>query len=238
MNFTKVIAICTATWLGFCGLPSYAHAPLVELKDSSREQPINITWSLDTSIAIYGFLANRSDVDVVAFELDEQKARDGTSLFFHTLVPACEVYRDLLPTVAVVGPQQAALPTKSSDDSLPFETGNNDGIRILTNNKQGTTWYEPYSKKNYFWQQSATLILNKPGRYYLYTWSSKGMTGDYVLSIGKKETWGLREIGRAMRHMPRLLGDREIHSAACREELKQQPPSTNPLPEDFHSSAQ
>lgn len=43
--------------------------------------------------------------------------------------------------------------------------------------------------------------------------------------MGTRERWGLRELGRALRYMPGLLADREIHDAACREELKRQDPA-------------
>lgn len=222
--------------LVLASVSAHTHAPVMERQDSSAEQPVRITWSLDTSIALYGHFDHARDIDVVTFRVTPEEAGKETRLYLHTLVPACKVYRELLPTVAVVGPPQEALPLPVTSISLPFEIIGKPGIRLLRNIKQGITWYEPYSKKNYFWQKSMHLTLTRAGEYTLYIWSPDQMLGDYVLAIGTEERWGLREIGRAMRHMPRLLSDREIHNQACRAELKQQTPSPNPLPEDIHSA--
>jgi len=214
---------------------SLAHAPVLERSDASLDNPIRVTWPLDTSVAIYGYLSGPDDVDVVVFDVDEKESASGVRLYLHTLVPACQAYRQLLPSVAVVGAVQPELPGKHSYTGLPFKTNEAQGVRLLTNTKQGPTWYEPYSGKNYFWQRSMRLSLDEPGPYSIYIWSPDHHLGDYVLAIGTRERWGPREIGRAMRHMPRLLRDREIHNEACREELKQQAPSTNPLPAEPHS---
>jgi hypothetical protein len=237
MSYRKTVTSgIVAGLLVLASVPALAHAPLVERQDSSAEKPVRITWSLDTSIALYGYFDNARDVDVVTFRVTPEEAGKGTRLYLHTLVPACKVYRELLPAVAVVGPPQEALPLTVTGIGLPFEIVGKPGIRLLRNTKQGITWYEPYSKKNYFWQKSMHLTLTKAGEYTLHIWSPDQRVGDYVLAIGTRERWGLREIGRATRHMPRLLTDREIHNQACREELRQQTPSRNPLPEDIHSA--
>lgn len=215
--------------------PGFAHAPVVELTDASLDKPIRATWPLDTSVAIYGYLSGPDDVDVVVFDVGEKESASGVPLYLHTLVPACEAYRQLLPSVAVVGAAQPELPVKHKYTAMPFKTNETQGVRQLTNTKQGATWYEPYSGKNYFWQESISLRLSKPGRYTIYIWSPGREIGDYVLAMGTRERWGPREIVRALGQMPRLMRDREIHNEACREELKKQPPSTNPLPTDIHS---
>ena len=214
---------------------SHAHAPVVELKDATDAQPIVFTWPLDISVAVYGFFENSDDVDVIRFSLEKDMAKKGQPLYVHTLVPACSAYRDLLPAVAITGPVQAALPQTDPLPALPFEPGPGDGIVLLQNTQQGITWYEPYSKKNYFWQQSLSLKLTATGEYRIRIWSPDRETGDYVLAVGTRERWGLREIARATRHMPGLLGNREIHDESCRQELGQQAPSPNPLPVDAHS---
>ncbi|KPK11487.1 MAG: hypothetical protein AMJ68_05520 [Acidithiobacillales bacterium SG8_45] len=215
--------------------PALAHAPVVEHSDTSLDEPIRVTWPLDTSVAIYGYLSGPHDVDVVAFDVREKEATSGVPLYLRTLVPACGAYRQLLPGVALVGPGQPALPGETKSAGLPFKVDETQGIALLTNTRQGVAWYEPYSGKNYFWQESMSLSLGKPGSYTIYIWSPGHHVGDYVLTMGTRERWGPREIGRAIRHMPRLLRDREIHNEACREDLKLQAPSTNPLPAENHS---
>ena len=217
------------------GQPTLAHAPVVEHSDASLDEPIRVTWPLDTSVAIYGYLSGPDDVDVVVFDVSEKEAETGMPLYLHTLVPACEAYRQLLPGIALVGPGQPALAGTTKSAGLPFKINGAQGIALLTNSKQGVSWYEPYSGKNYFWQESMSLSLGKPGPYTIYIWSPGHHVGDYVLAMGTRERWGPREIGRAIRHMPRLLRDREIHNEACREELNLQAPSTNPLPAENHS---
>lgn len=214
---------------------SFAHAPVVELKDSSTNQPIVISWSLETSVAIYAHFENESDVDVIRFSVGTDQAEKGQPLYLHTLVPACSAYRELLPTLAVVGPIQEAIPVSGTGSQLPFSMKPDQGVALLQNKRQGDTWFEPYSKKNYFWQRSLRLNLSQPGEYTVYAWSADKKIGDYVLAVGTRERWGLREIGRAARHMPRLLSNREIHNKECRQELKRQTPSPNPLPADAHS---
>jgi hypothetical protein len=217
---------------------AWAHAPVVELEDTTESEPIKVTWPLDTSVAIYGHLEHPRDIDVVSFVLSKKETRNARALYLHSLVPACKTYEDLLPVIAVTGPEQKALPAAPEKPAVPFQLKPEAGISLITNEKQGITWYEPYSRKNYYWQKSTTLELTRPGQYRIYVWSPQGVVGDYVLAIGSSERWGAREIARAVRHMPRLLADREIHNDACRAELRNQAPSTNPLPVDIHSTSE
>lgn len=203
---------------------SYAHAPIVEQGDSDQTAPVLITWRLDTSVAYYGFLDSPKDVDSFTFTVSEGDAA-GVALHVGSLVPGCAAYRTLLPSIAITGPAQASLPPSETDSPLPFARDVDAGLVVLTNPEQGESWHEPYSRKNYFWQRSLDLRLTQPGEYWIHLWEPSGLTGDYVLEMGTRERWGLRELGRALRYMPRLLADKEIHDAACREELQRQEPA-------------
>lgn len=226
IRFFLTSFILEVFWLSW----AFAHAPVVERVDSTSNNPIVIDWPLDISIAIYGYFQTESDVDVVSFEVSDRQAINGVELYIHTLVPACNVFRGLLPTVAITGPEQKELPQKSDGRYFPFKSTHAQGVRLIENVEQGPTWYEPFSRKNYFWQNSITLYLSKPGQYRLYIWSPQQLIGDYVLALGNREHWGIREIMRAIRYMPKLLSDKEIHDNECREDLNTQTPSSNPIP--------
>ncbi len=203
----------------------YAHAPIVEQDDSSALTPVRITWPIDTSIAYYGYLHSDNDVDSFTFTLSDEDAAGNVTLHVGSLVPGCVAYRSLLPSIAITGPLQASLPPSEANLPLPFARTADAGAFVLTNSEQGETWHEPYSGKNYYWQRRLDLRLNQPGEYWIHIWEPRGQIGDYVLVMGTRERWGLRELGRALRYMPSLLMDREIHDAACREELKRQDPA-------------
>lgn len=206
--------------------PSYAHAPIVEQNDSSVTAPVLITWRIDTSVAYYGYLNSSGDVDSFTFTVSEEDAAGGVTLHVGSLVPACATYRSLRPSIAITGPRQASLTPAEPDTPLPFARGADDtGLAVLTNPEQGEMWHEPYSGKNYYWQRGLDLRLTRPGEYWIHLWEPSGQMGDYVLEMGTRERWGLRELGRALRYMPRLLADKEIHDAACRKELKRQEPA-------------
>lgn len=203
---------------------------------------------LGKSIAIYDQLNKSGDVDVFSFSLNEEDfahdltmngfteedatKRDiplivtdengvtGRLLHIGSLVPACGTYTGLLPSIAIVGPQQANLLPFEGDIELPFKLEEGEGIYLIENPEQGELWYEEFTFKSYFYQQKRDISLTEPGFYKIFVWSPEEMKGDYVIELGHVEVFGLKEILRSLGLVLPIIYDNEIHSSQCKDELK------------------
>jgi len=84
--------------------PAFAHVPYFESKDFSEEQPFEVPYTIEQSIAIYAGLENDGlnpsvDIDVYRFEVTEP-----VNVYIEVLVPMCQTYADFVPWFALVGP--------------------------------------------------------------------------------------------------------------------------------------
>lgn len=163
----------------------------------------------------------------------------GRKLHLGSLVPACGVYSDVKPTVALVGPRQEYLKKPDGSIDLPFEIDDDEGVFILENKTQGEIWYESYTYKSYFDQKKADVILTKEGKYKIYIWEPNGNTGDYVLETGYIEVFNLPEIARSIFWITHLVNDGEISCDECKEQLEDldgKNPSMDKVIEDLSGS--
>lgn len=231
-------------------ITTMAHIPYRPPIDSSEQLPYHVhqfSAELGKSIAIYDQLNSENDIDVFSFSLNEEDfdpnttmngfteddhtKRDiplivtdengvtGRLLHLGSLVPACNTYFDLLPNIAIVGPEQENLPAYDGDD-LPFELEEGEGVYLITNDEQGEEWYEEFTFKSYYYQNTIDIALTETGFYKIYVWSPEGVKGDYVLEMGHVEVFGLKEILRSLALVMPIIYDNEIHSKQCKSELK------------------
>ena len=218
----RLAAVCVLAFT-LLGGNAAAHVPYVEAcehGDYTAERPFDIPSPIENSRALFAYLDSASDVDVVRFVLsDDDLDADGRSFHFGSLVPACRAYENALLRVALVGPVQDSLPPYDGNVPLPFKLSEQQGVYLIDNEQQGPRWYEFFTAKWYYYQETADLMLTEPGEYQLYYWAVDGAVTDYVAEIGDVEVWGAAEILRALWYEGYLLHDLELHDFWCALEL-------------------
>jgi hypothetical protein len=112
--------------------------------------------------------------------------------------------------VSILVPDEAGMPT---DLSVTVTRGS-DTIALLEGPAHGwTRFYEPFGGDSYLMGPEQTLRVG-PGTY-LATVTRPGNEGRYVLAVGEREEFSLREIIRTVGLMPRLKRD-FFHKAPIR----------------------
>jgi hypothetical protein len=223
-----------------------AHIPNILPHDTSTNFAVGLPTTIEKSVAFYATFESPGDVDVYGFTLRNDSfvvpnqltdikgvvndlvvvganGKPGRLLHVGRLVPACPIYANILPTIAVVGPAQDALPAYDGSVNLPKSVviGGDQGVMILQNPSQGPTWYEKFSYKSYFDQNSTDIILTEPGDYRIYVWNSNTEVGDYVLETGQVEVFGLPEIMQTLVWISHIIYDGEIGNRTCSKQLEE-----------------
>ena len=226
---------------------AFAHVPIVTTYDKCW---VRIPAPMEKSIAIYASFEKKGDVDKAYFRLDDNDFKTditmigivegqegdqkiplvtqgaggvpGRRLHVGSLVPGCETYDGILPTIAIIGPVQDSLPAYNGSIALPgaVNIAADEGVYILSNTVQGPLWYEKFTFKSYYDQNNADLVITKPGTYTVYIWDSASNTGDYVLEVGYVEKFGFQEILQSMFWINHLVQDGEISCAPCKDQLE------------------
>jgi hypothetical protein len=240
-----------------------AHIPTILPHDTSSRYTVGISAPIEKSMAFYAALESAGDVDTYGFTL-QGDAFDGSAtltdidgvvndlvvaapngklgrlLHIGSLVPACQAYASVLPTVAVVGPMQDALPTYDGSVIVPkgMEIRAGEGVMFLPNQTQGPVWYEKFTYKSYFDQNQADIVVTEEGQYRIYVWDADGGIGDYVLETGNIEVFGFREVMQTLFWVTHVIYDGEISSKTCKQQLAELDgpnPNMKKVLEDYQS---
>lgn len=221
--------ICLASF--FLALPAYAHVPYVEGLDFQEDAAFTAQPPIEKSLALYSSFSSATDQDRVVFTLTaadfkdakavlDAAGRSGRKVSFNTIVPACTSYAAVLPSVALIGPQQDGLPQLAADVQLPFTVAADQGVYALNNTEQGPVIKESITGTQYFEQKTGSLIVTVPGSYEIVVWEPEGRIADYVLVVGDEEIFGAAEIVQSVKRIGYLRAGREIKDEKCRQELK------------------
>ena len=221
--------ICLASLL-LAG-PLYAHVPYVEGLDFHEDAAFTARPPIEKSLALYSRFSSATDLDRVIFTLTEADFKDpkavvdaagraGRRITFNTIVPACAPYASVLPSVALIGPQQDGLPQEAADQQLPFTVSADQGVYALKNTEQGAVMEEGITGTKYYEQQTGSLIATVPGSYEIVVWEPAGRIADYVLVVGDEEIFGAADIMQSVKRIGYLRAGREIKDETCRQELK------------------
>jgi hypothetical protein len=198
-----------ATTVTLIAAQSWAHVPYFEDHDFSEKQPFRVEYSIEQSMAIYAWLEINNlgyseDIDVYVFQVDEP-----ADIYVEVLVPVCRGYEDFLPWYALVGPGLPEMKT-----SVPFDIQPDQGIVLRRNLRPGEprdVFYEFFGGKSYYKGPIFEDTFAMLGTYYVYVWDPLQKGGDYVVVLGKKETWRFQDIVQAFRNTPLIRLDRELH---------------------------
>jgi hypothetical protein len=221
--------ICLASLL-LAG-PAFAHVPYVEGLDFQDDAAFTAQAPIEKSLALYSSFNSATDQDRVVFTLTSADFKDakavvdaagrpGRKFSFNTIVPACAAYASVLPSVALIGPQQDGLPQLAADAQLPFAVAADQGVYALTNTVQGPVIKEGITGTQYYEQKTGSLIVTVPGSYEIVVWEPEGRIADYVLVVGDEEIFGAADIMQSVKRIAYLRAGREIKDEACRQELK------------------
>lgn len=155
MRNTSIMFVSLCLFLTVSGA-ALAHVPYIEGRDFKEGDVFAVKAPLEKSIALMAYFHDEDDVDVATFTLtpeDFTETEDGVygkHIFFGTMVPACSLYDEVLPSAALVGPRQGSLPLPDEDDIFPFQMGADEGLTVVENDEQGEEYYEEYTMKTYF----------------------------------------------------------------------------------------
>lgn len=110
-------------------------------------------------------------------------------LFVQIGVPVVDRLKDFRPAMVIVGP---GLPDKDP----PFKLPKNTGAKVLLTKdvEKPRFFHEPFTNTDSWILRSETVILPTAGRYYLVGYSSDKQTGKLWLSVGKKESFSLKDL--------------------------------------------
>jgi hypothetical protein len=197
-----------ATFVLACTMSARGHVPHIERYDYSWEQPLSLADGT-LSVAVYGWLQSRTDVDIIEVTLNEPNSR----LFAEMLVPVCPRYTTFQPQFAVLGPPSTLFSTDVSGYPFPVPEG---WAALVPDNEpaldQREIEYEPFGGKSYYVGASLDLTVPDAGVYYIVVWNNAGRRGDYVLAIGAKEVFEGPDLVRALVNTQVIRENGELHT--------------------------
>lgn len=200
--------------------------PLAEGDDFSFEHPFIIpAGTMLNSKAIFAYLSY-GDVDVYRYTVEAGEIVSW--VIAAALVPACKVYRNTYPSVALVGP---GLPEPDPSERLPFEIPQGSGA-IVGHQTRVPLWEErpvlslsadvPGVKISWFFpagpQTDFVFVnnINVPGDYYVVIWNPDKLPCDYTANIGIVEALSEEDTVRESIIIP-LYSDHKMLRFPCVE---------------------
>jgi len=176
--------------LTFFSLTAYAHKPIDTSKPATRNNPIVITDHQISWVA-YNELTDIDDVDY--YKLDSVK--EGEEIYLSMLVPKIERLEDFDPVIALIGLELPNDLSNFSEEEIKeiLEIYDNEGVVIKLNDKNNETFFEPFAQTRYWERQELRIVAPASGDYYVAVFDEE-IADKYVLSIGEKEEWGIKDI--------------------------------------------
>lgn len=200
------LSVATLTALLLVALASgaaSAHKPILEEGDTRGYGDAIEVPDPVVSWAIYGFIETPGDIDYYYFDLKE-----GLNVYTELLVPASPVYDDFRPSYAIIGPGV------SGNDTVPFETLRKAGVLVVDSPAGAReTFHEPFTGISYYRGIRKHTLLTMPGRYYLAVYDDRHMHGDYVLAVGEKESFGIKDLPGVIAAVLRIRSGAVDHSS-------------------------
>ena len=180
-----------------------AHRPLNTEGPNTRQNPIFIN-DHKISWAAYNTLEGPNDVDYYKFE-----AEKGDNIYASIVIPVIDGYENYNPEFALIGPDLVSdyngLNQEEIKARLEIKSGEGVIVKKYTTQRTGI-FFEPFTQTSYWEKQEANIEAPSKGTYYLAVFSNQNQEGKYVLSIGRREQWGINDLIR----MPKIWWDVRI----------------------------
>ncbi len=180
-----------------------AHRPIFSDKAATDpDTAVQITQP-DISQVIYREITEEAKQIWLAFD-----AKEGFGLYIQIGVPVLDRLKEFRPAMLVVGP---GLPEENLPFKLPAGTGAKDYPTAGVGEPK--FFHEPFTGTDSWILRSETFVLPKTGRYYVVAYVPSGDKGKLWLSVGKKESFGLKEWGEFGEWTKRIRKFHEITEA-------------------------
>lgn len=157
----------------------HAHQPFFEDQDATAKNPWRIN-DPSISLALYGTLQSADDIDYFTM-----KVKRGQRIPVQVTIPQIKGQAaGFAPTLVVIGPGLGLI-TFTIDGSTVITQG-----LLLPPPVKAGTFYEPFSRDNYWTWQDVVITTPQAGDYRIMVWHAKGCVGRYTLAIGSSEIRG------------------------------------------------
>lgn len=172
---------------------AFGHKPLDTSGPATRSVPVNIREH-QISRAAYNSL--RDEKDVHYYKL--LSVKKGERIYASIYIPRIERLKDFSPILGLIGPglemELDDLNKELVEELLEIYPG--EGVILKKNEKKAKNFFEPFTQTNYWEKQQLELVAPVDGDYYLVVFDPAGKGDKYLLSIGEKESWGLKDLGK------------------------------------------
>jgi len=179
----------------FAGTRSvFAHQPLFDDGTAVDAEHALVISDIGLSQVVYHEVKEPVQPLWIAFD-----AVAGQELYFNPGVPAIERLKGYRPSFALVGP---GLPAAG----LPFDVPAGSGAEVYSTRAidDPEFFHEPFSGTDSWILFRRTVILPQSGRYYLVGYVPTGEPGKFWIAIGKREEFGLDDMAKLTRDLPRV----------------------------------
>jgi len=195
-SWTGMIFLLVLLFL-FTGRDVQAHIPLDTDVPATREEPIRVD-DHRISWAAYSQLERQETIEYYRFS-----AEAGEEIFAEMLVPVLDRLENFTPDFALIGPGLEndfdGLNREEVEARLDIREGEGVIVRGY-HQEESEIFREHFTQTSYWRRQQDTITAPESGVYHLAVFSREGVTGKYVLAIGREEKWGARDIAR----MPKI----------------------------------
>ncbi len=168
-----------------------AHKPIDTSGEASIDEPI-VIQNHQISWVAYNQLTEPFDTDYYKL-LSVEK---GERIYLSVLIPYIKRLKDFEPTIAVIGPGLSkdydGLDKENIQELITLT--NKQGIIVRQYRREGNTFFEPFTQTRYWEKQKMNIEVPVDGDYYVAVFDIKGDADKYVLSIGKEEKWGVKDL--------------------------------------------
>ncbi|SET08252.1 hypothetical protein [Anaerobranca gottschalkii] len=181
----KKISTVILLWLLFISQIALAHQGIfIDKTINNLEESYKIK-DIEKSSAIYAKLTEENNIHFYSFQ-----GKKGQNFYSQIMLPNIEGDRELLLVQILFGPFED---TRILDDYTEVLGGQYRGYVIPPGNNR-TKFFEPFTQTSYIKKQQFSLELPTDGTYYIAIFSPVEQKGRYVLTIGKDEKFGLKDL--------------------------------------------
>lgn len=169
----------------------YAHKPIDTSGEATKNNPIVIK-NHQTSWVAYNLLTEAYDVDYYKL----LSVNEGEKISISILIPQIKRLIDFKPIIAVIGPDLGIDYDGLAKNNIKnlITLTNKEGIIVKQYRGEDKAFYEPFTQTKYWEKQKMNIKAPVDGDYYLAVFDIEGNADKYVLSIGKEEKWGVKDL--------------------------------------------
>ncbi|HWI53777.1 MAG TPA: hypothetical protein VNT01_16690 [Symbiobacteriaceae bacterium] len=175
-------ALLSLLLLAAAGPVASAHSP-VFLKSGRQAVPVT---DPEKSWAFYGRLQPGAEADVIPVD-----AEAGQRLKLQVLVPKRQELRTFTPAFYVLGP---GFPGAWVPPGSPVAPARGEGALVADQPQAPSEFFEPFTQTRYWTYGELSGTFPATGRYRVVVYDPAKMGGPYVVALGDREDFGLKDL--------------------------------------------